>query len=228
VVPTPHLDTAYERELASISQQIGAMAAHAQVMVSQALQALAAQDAALAAQVCVADTALDRMEVECDRACVALLARRAPVAADLRLVAGALKLVTDLERIGDLAVNIAERSIGAGARIGGVPPEVTRLGDAALAELALSLAALTRRDCALAGRLRSEDATTDAHNRAAFDRLLALAGERPDAFEDLLALTSICRQLERIGDHAVNIGEMVVYMVDGRMVRHQSELALAQ
>jgi phosphate transport system protein len=162
------------------------------------------------------------MEITCDQLCVALLARRAPVAGDLRMVTAALKLVTDLERIGDLAVNVARRTGEVGTRLG-IPSEVAELAHCATEELALSLRALTGRDSTTARRLRAEDESTDARNRAAFDRLLALAAEHPDAFEDLLALTNVCRQLERIGDHAVNIAEMVVYMVDGKIVRHQAE-----
>ncbi len=220
MVHTPHLDSVYELELGSISAQIDAMARLAEQMVRGALRVLSEQDPVLAEQICNTDRELDRMEIESDRLCVSLLARRAPVAGDLRLVTAALKVVTDLERIGDLAVNIAKRSVGVGATIG-VPVEVSLLADGAVEELALALRALTRRDTDLARRLHAEDQATDARNRAAFDRLLSLASERPDAFEDLLALTNICRQLERIGDHAVNVAEMVVYLVDGQIVRHQ-------
>ncbi len=223
MVHTPHLDSIYELELASISRQLAAMAVVAEQMVRDAVRALLTRDLELARQVRRTDERLDRMEIECDQLCVALLARRAPVAGDLRLVTAALKLVTDLERIGDLAVNVAKRTDEVGKKIGGIPDEVAQLAHCATEELALSLRALTRRDSVTARRLKTEDESTDARNRAAFDRLLALAAERPDAFEDLLALTNVCRQLERIGDHAVNVAEMVVYMVDGKMVRHQND-----
>lgn len=228
MVYTPHLDSVYELELGTITRQIGAMAVLAEQMVRDAVQALLTRDAELAKRVRQTDERLDRMEIECDQLCVTLLARRAPVAGDLRLVTAALKLVTDLERIGDLAVNVAKRSNEVGSKIGGIPQEVADLAHCATEELALALRALTRRDSTTARRLRTEDQSTDARNRAAFDRLLVLASERPDAFEDLLGLTNICRQLERIGDHAVNVAEMVVYMVDGKMVRHQAEDLTAQ
>lgn len=220
---TPHLDRAYELELAAIVRRVAEMSALAEQMVRDAVRALLDRDAELARQVQESDERLDRLEIAVDELCIALLARRAPVAGDLRMVTATLKLVTDLERIGDLAVNVGKRSIQIGAKLQEIPDEVVELGQAVIEELVLSLLALATRDSSLARRLRDEDQATDARNRAAFDRLLTLSSERPDGFEDLLALTNICRHLERIGDHAVNVAEMVIYMVDGKVVRHRPE-----
>lgn len=220
---TRRLDAAYERELLAIRTHVAKMAALAEEMVQDAVRVLIDRDPDLARKVRDADADLDRIELECDQLCATILARRSPVAGDLRMVTGTLKLVTDLERIGDLAVNICKRSLQIGPGASSVPKEVAELAECVTAELALALEALVRQDSTLARRLRAEDRSTDERNRTAFERLLGLSNERPDSFEDLLALTNVCRNLERIGDHAVNISERVVYMVDGTVVRHSPE-----
>lgn len=230
MVHTPHLDSAYEHELTNITASVSRMSSHAERMVRDAVLAMLSRDGVLAKQVIADDQTLDAYETDIDQLCVRLLARRAPVGADLRMVTATLKLVTDIERIGDLAVNIVKRAGSAGAASGGgsdsvlaVPDEVSALAKAAVEEVALTFRALRERDGALARSLRDQDHTTDACNRAAFDRLIRIGREKPESFEPILALTNICRHLERIGDHAVNIAEMVVYMVDGKVVRHRQD-----
>ena len=222
MVHTPHLDRAYETELAAISATVARMSDHAERMVRDAVLSILSNDPALGRQVIVADEALDAMETEVDQLCVRLMARRAPVGRDLRMVTATLKLVTDIERIGDLAVNVIKR--GGEVAAAGLPKEVADLARTVVDELALSFRALRERDSSLARRLRAEDKTTDAANRAAFDRLLNHCSEHRDEFERVLALTNVCRHLERIGDHAVNIAEMVVYMVDGKVLRHRADV----
>lgn len=219
MVHTPHLDTQYENELRAVRAQVGRMADHAERMVRDAVLALLSADDGLASEVKAADKVLDRMELDSDQLCVRLLARRAPVGADLRLVTATLKLVTDIERIGDLAVNIVKR----GTQTGGqkLPAEVAELARSAVEELALAMDCLRTEDALKARRLYQQDDITDQRNRAAFDRLLRMAGEDPAAFDHILAMTNICRHLERIGDHAVNVAEMVVYMAEGTMLRHK-------
>ena len=218
MVHTPHLDTQYETELKAVTLQVSAMADHAERMVRDAVLALLSNDEALARRVMAADAKLDEMELACDQLCVKLLARRAPVGADLRMVTATLKLVTDVERIGDLAVNIVKR----GLQIGGtpLPAELGALGKSVVDELSFAFDCLRRRDAVAARRMYEQDDVTDSHNRAAFDRLLHIASEDPTAFDRVLAMTNTCRHLERIGDHAVNVAEAVVYMVDGVMLRH--------
>lgn len=218
MVSTPHLDARYESELRALSTRVVQMCDHAERMVRDAVLALLSDDGPLAERVIAADHELDRMELDCDRACVELLARRSPVGADLRMVTAVLKLVADVERIGDLAVNIVKRRRhSAGLR---VPDEVAALGRSVVDEVALAFDCLRRRDAVAARRMYSQDDVTDGHNRAAFDRLLHLASEQPASFDRVLAMTNTCRHLERIGDHAVNVAEAVVYMVDGAILRH--------
>jgi phosphate transport system protein len=220
MVHTPHLDRTYERELATIAAETAVMADRAERMVRNAVLAVATNDQALAKQVIDADQSLDEQETLLDRLCVQLLARRAPVGSDLRMVTATLKLVTDIERIGDLAVNIAKRTARLDPEIG-FPETVRSLADSAVDELALALRSLVQRDAAAARSLRQRDQSTDACNREAFDGLIRLGQERPDKFDAILSLTNVCRHLERIGDHAVNVAEMVVFMVDGKVLRHQ-------
>lgn len=218
MVHTPHLDLRYENELRAVRAQVAAMADHAERMVRDAVLALLSGDEKLAAEVVAADRELDRMELACDQLCVQLLARRAPVGSDLRMVTATLKLVTDVERIGDLAVNIVKRRDQvAGAS---VPGQIAELGRAVVDELGMAMDALRARDGAKARQLYEQDSITDQRNRVAFDHLLRLAQEQPAMVDRTVAMTNICRHLERIGDHAVNIAEAVVYMAEGVNLRH--------
>ncbi|MEQ1505006.1 MAG: phosphate signaling complex protein PhoU [Myxococcota bacterium] len=222
MVHTPHLDLAYERELHAISNLVSTMADAAQAMVGDAVRALLTHDLELGSQIAGRDEHLDGLETRCDDACIQLMARRAPVGRDLRFVTGVLKLVADLERIGDLAVNVVKRDREI-EKLRPLPTEVVDLANSVIAELALALTALKTRDATLARRLRSEDHATDARNRAAFDRLLQVC-EDSGKFNEVLAVTNVCRHLERIGDHAVNVAEMVVYMVEGKVMRHNPDV----
>jgi phosphate transport system protein len=220
----PHLDQQYEHELGHITTHLLKMGNRAEGMVSEAVRALRDRDLGLARHVIGTDDELDRLEVETDALCVALLARRAPVGADLRLVMCALKMVTDLERVGDLAVNIARRAIELNTTPGiEILPEVIELAERASEELTRAMTALRNRDAESARQLRRGDSEVDEANRRAFDRLIRIAKDHPDQFERALAITSVCRHLERVGDHAVNIGEMVVYLASGQVVRHSPE-----
>jgi phosphate transport system protein len=218
VVHTPHLDLRYESELRAVTARVQQMCDLAERMVRDAVLALLSRDEAVARQVIAADRELDLLELECDRLCVELLARRSPVGSDLRMVTATLKLVADVERIGDLAVNIVKRMHQAGDLQ--LPDEVTALARSAIDEVSHAFDCLRRRDAKAAREMYVQDHVTDAHNRAAFDRLLHLASASPGAFDRVLALTNTCRHLERIGDHAVNVAEAVVYMVDGAVLRH--------
>ena len=216
---TPHLDSQYEQELTAISTAVTRMCDQAERMVRDSVLALLSRDESLGKQILAADESLDQAETEIDALCVRLMARRAPVGRDLRMITATLKLVADIERIGDLAGNIVKRGIQIDPVLG-MPEEVSDLAKGVVEELGLAFRALRQRDATLARRLRAEDKGTDDRNRAAFDRLIRLGQGSPQALEPMLALTNVCRHLERIGDHAVNIAEMVVYMVDGKVIRH--------
>lgn len=219
-----HTDSQFQSELDSLLATFNHMGIRARSMVGDAVRAMELNDPDTARRVIAADRDLDRIELEVDRMCLTILARRAPVGEDLRLVTAAMKAVTDLERVGDLAVNIAERALDLYGRPGIEPgPEVGRLALAALNILDRALHAFRERDSAEARELYELDQQVDSHNRLAFRNLIHLTQVHPDQFERALALSSICRHLERVGDHAVNIGERVIFLVEGEEVRHRGQ-----
>ena len=216
-----HTDTQYEAELQALAGLFTQMGNRAILMMADAQRALLLRDPELARYVVTSDNELDRMEMEADRRCLSILARRSPVGEDLRLVPAVLKSVTDVERVGDLAVNIAERALDLHSGPGGEPGDyVVERGKASQSLLERSLDAFRRRDSAAARALHATDLEVDQLNRDAFRRLLDLAAAHPDQMERVMALASICRHMERVGDHAVNIGERVVFLVEGLDVRH--------
>lgn len=217
-----HLDSKYDSELNDLSVHMARMAVRAESMVKDAVRALLERDGELARAVIRSDRELDRLELEADEMSLRLLARRAPFGEDLRFVTVNLKVVTDLERMGDLAVNIAERSLelmqGPGLSAG---KEVEQLASAALVAVSDAVRAYQARDSAVARTVLVNDRQIDALNRGAFELLIRIAHERPDEFDRALALTSVCRHLERIADHATNVAEMVVFLVEAEDVRHR-------
>ncbi len=219
-----HTDAAYDTELAQLSTHVSHMAATAESMLADATRCLLQRDPELARRVIRSDDQLDGLELEADRRAVSVLARRSPVGEDLRFVTAVLKVVTDVERVGDIAVNIAERSLEIMREPGIEPPaELEALAKAATDLFHRAMAAWRARDPAAARLLPDEDRVVDQLNRAAFARLIALTHAHPDQFERALSLLSICRSLERIGDHGVNVGERVIYWLEGKDTRHGGE-----
>ncbi|MEN9786727.1 MAG: hypothetical protein RLZZ299_1991 [Pseudomonadota bacterium] len=219
---TRHTDASYEEELRRLGTHVARMTALSERMARDAVTALRTRDGALARAVVASDPELDRLEIECDAMALRTLARRAPFGEDLRLVMACVKVVTDLERMGDLACNLAQRALELMQDpVGlGPGPEVEQLADAALREVGDAFAAWQARDADAARAVVGADRTVDALNRTAFATLLQLAREQPGQFDRALALTSICRYLERIADHAVNVAEQTVFLVDALDVRH--------
>lgn len=216
-----HTDSQFQAELDHLTSTFNHMGVRARAMVGEAVRALQERDPELARRVIAADRELDRLELELDRLCLTILARRAPVGEDLRFVTAVLKAVTDVERIGDLAVNISERALDLMSRPGIEPSaEVDLLARSATELVDKALYAFRNRDSAEARALYALDQAVDAHNRSAFRHLIHLTQLHPDQFERALALSSVCRHLERIGDHAVNVGERVIFLVEGEEVRH--------
>jgi len=191
--------------------------------VRLAVKGLVERDRAIVDRVLGGDEPLNRLHIEIDSRCFTLLALHQPMASDLRTIVAAVKINTDLERVGDLAVNIAE----AARRYAGHPP-VKRLIDipqmAAIAQSMLrdALDAFVRRDTALARHVLSEDDTLDALKTQIFRELLTYMLQDPSTIEPSLELILVSRHLERIGDHATNIAEDVIFIVSARDVRHHA------
>jgi phosphate transport system protein len=214
------------RDLENLQRKILAMAANVEETVEKAIRALYDRDMALAAALTEGDQEIDREENEIEEDCLKILALHQPVAMDLRRVAASLKINTDLERMGDLAVNIAERAYSY-ARLAHqvpIPPALRNMADLTTTMVRQSLDSFVRLDSALARRICRLDDEVDRHNREIALHLIRLMKESPDNVESGLDLFSVVRQLERIADHATNIAEDVVYLVEGEIVRHHPEL----
>jgi phosphate transport system protein len=185
------------------------------------MRAFAERDAGLARQTMEVDRQVDQLELDIDQLCLRILALRQPVASDLRFITTTMKLVTDLERVGDLGVNICERVVELVAE----PPlpaktSVTRIAEAALAMLHDSLDAFVEGDSVKAAEVIERDNVVDAYYAQLFPELLQVMMNDPSAVYRATRLQSIAKYLERIGDHATNVAEMVVFMVRGKDVRH--------
>lgn len=194
--------------------------------IGKSLKALTARDSDLATEVIEGDTDVDRMEVEIDRICLQILALRQPAASDLRFIATALKIVTDLERVGDEAVNISER-----AREINLEPQLKpyvdlpRMAGLAQAMLKDALDAFVSGDLDLARGVLPRDEEVDNLNEQLFRELLTFMMQDSAALTRSLRLSYISKYLERIADHATNIAQMVIFLVGGEDVRHPRAMA---
>ncbi|CAN5863393.1 phosphate signaling complex protein PhoU [soil metagenome] len=213
----------FQEELEQLKQRLLEMGGLAEDRVRTAVQSLIARERELVEQVLAGDGPINRLHIEIDNRCFTLLALHQPMAVDLRAIVSAVKINTDLERVGDLAINIAE----AATRYLQHPP-VKELVDiprmAAIAERMLrdSLDAYVRRDIAMAEAVLNEDDALDALKTQVFRELLTYMLSDPTKIEPALDLVLISRHLERIGDHATNIAEDVIFMVSARDVRHHA------
>lgn len=197
------------------------MCSRAESMVQQAARSVIQHDTHLARSVLSADAAIDDLELEIDGLCVRYLAVHKPTGYELRMVTTVLKIVTDLERMGDLAGNIASRALDIGTAPGLEPgPEIAELARRATEMIRIAADGFVRDDVGACEVLRARDAELDQLNREAFTHWLSVVQAHPDQANRALAYSSICRYLERIGDHALNIGQMIVLLVEGRDVRH--------
>jgi phosphate transport system protein len=211
----------FQDELGALQERLLAMGGLAEERVCESVRALADRDADLVERLLAGDEPVNELHIEVDDRCFKLLALHQPMAADLRAIVAAVKINTDLERVGDLAVNIAE----AAKRYLQHPPvkpliDIPRMGEIAEGMLRDALDAFVRRDIALAEAVLAEDDRLDALKTQIFRELLTFMLSDPSTIEPSLDLILISRHLERIGDHATNIAEDVIFMVSARDVRH--------
>ncbi len=218
------MSTHLHREIDKLKKKILFMGAETEETVRKSIDALITRNEPLAKQVINGDEELDNLEVEIEEECLKILALYQPVASDLRYVIAVLKINNDLERIGDLAVNIAERAayLSTHAPID-VSLDFKSMADNAQLMLKQSLDSLVNSDTALARQVRIEDEKVDTANRNMFELLEDYIRQNPNRVAEALHLISVSRHLERIGDQATNIAEDVIYMVEGEIVRHQPE-----
>jgi phosphate transport system protein len=216
-----HTNREFERELKQLRERLLAMGGRAEQQIEAAMTALVARDLQRAAHVVDGDARIDQDELDIDELAFAVIARRQPVASDLRFVVLALKIVTDLERIGDLAVNIAKRARDL-AQFPPSPAEarLVELGRRVRGALKDALDAFASSDVERAERVIVGDREIDALNMHLIADTIATPEGGARDFARALAISSISRYLERIGDHATNVAEMVIYSLRGRDVRH--------
>src|SRR5688572_25980586 len=219
-----HTNQAYEAELEALRADVLAMGEKVGFMISGSMRALVGGDKELARRIIELDDEVDRLELAVDERCLRLLAKRQPVASDLRFITTAMKMVTDLERIGDMAVDVSKRTLEIEADgLAGALGMLSEIAELAQAMLGEALAAFIRQDADAAQRVIERDATIDALYGLLQDRLLAAMSEEPKVLRNGTRLLSIAKYLERVGDHVTNLAEMVVFMAEGRDIRHAAD-----
>jgi len=218
---TLHTDRKYEEELGELRRRVLEMGGLVEKQIASAIQALVTRDCALAEAVIQKDHTVNRFDVEIDELCLRLLALRQPAARDLRFITTALKITTDLERIGDRAVSMGERAIELAAEPELKPYiDVPRMAEIAARMLRQSLDAFVREDTDLALAVCRADDEVDQLNRQIFRELLSFMIEDPPSITRAMRILFVSKYLERIADHATNIAEMVIFMVKGKSIRH--------
>ena len=212
-----------ERQIDQLKQKILFVGTLVEEAISKAITALINRDIALAQRVMTSDAEIDRMEVEVEEECLKILALYQPVAADLRFVVSALKINNDLERMGDLAKNIAKRvgQLARGQQID-LPPEIRTMAMQAQEMVKESLDAVVNGDTALARHVREQDDAVDEGRQRIRERVLRGITETPEIAESLMRINSVSKHIERLTDMATNIAEDVIYMVEGEIVRHRA------
>ncbi|HEX3627332.1 MAG TPA: phosphate signaling complex protein PhoU [Verrucomicrobiae bacterium] len=214
------MDTHLDRELDALREKILAMGGHAEAAANQAVQSLIQRDSDLAARVKENDEVIDQLEVEIDDY-VVLQLTKAPLATDLRLVTAAIRISHDLERIGDEATQIAKRAIELSREPAvGSQFNVPQMTIISFEMLKAALDAFSNRDPVAARAVIPRDQEVDALNRAAQQTLAQYMVDHPDTIKRCLHWMVVSKSVERIADHATNIAENVVYLYEGRDIRH--------
>jgi len=219
---TAHTSKDFEQELRTLRERLATMGERAARQIALAMKALADKDDDLARDVVKNDAQIDRDENDVDELALQILATRQPVASDLRFITMSLKFVVDLERIGDLAGGIAKRALELN-RLPSLEPRIdlSKLASLVQKNLQAALDAFVRKDADSATAVITADAEIDKLNASLFAELIAHVATDPATVTRVLPLTSVCRYLERVGDHVKNLAEEVVYMVKATDVRHR-------
>jgi len=217
---TEHTAKAFDGDLQDLARMVAEMGGLAEKQVADSVDALAKRDSALAQRITQADSNIDGLQREIEEKAVLTIARRQPMAVDLRDIVGALRIANDLERIGDLAKNIAKRVIALNGEF--PPPKLIRgvehMTDLVLGQLKAVLDAYARRDLAKAMAVWRGDEEIDAVCTSVFRELLTYMLEDPRNITFCIHLMFCAKNVERMGDHATNIAETVHYVIDGRPI----------
>ena len=216
-----HMSSQFDAELNVIRARLLEMGGKVEIMIANSMRSLVERDSALAEQTIAFDREINAMEIEIDEKCLYLLARRQPAARDLRFVTLALKIVTDLERIGDQCASIAKHALELNREAQLKPYiDLPRMADVVAGAVREALDAFVRGDAPTAARVCREDRFVDELNEQLQRELLTFMMEDPATVERAMRINSISKYLERIADHATNIAEMVIFLVVGKDIRH--------
>jgi phosphate transport system protein len=216
-----HTIKQFEEELRLIKEKVLRLGGLVEEGIANSIKALVERDTQLAERTIENDHVVNGLEVEIDELCLKVLALRQPAASDLRLITTAVKIITDLERIGDMAVNVCERVLELNEEAPLKPYiDIPRMAEAAQRMLKESLDAFVNGDTDLATKVLVEDEFVDDLNRQIFRELLTFMMEDPNTISRAMKILFISKYIERIADHATNIAEMVVFMVKGKVIRH--------
>lgn len=212
-------------EMGMLRTKLLALTSLVESVVAKSISSLENRDPKSAKEVIDLDHLIDSKEVEIEEDCLKVLALHQPVAIDLRYIVGALKMNNDLERIGDLAVNVAEKSIFISkATHVDAPYDYHLMGHKVIAMLKNSIHALIAMDTALARKVCHDDEEVDSIHKNMYQLVFAAIKKNPDDVETLISYLAVSRNLERIADYTTNIAEDVIYMVEGSIVRHRQEI----
>jgi phosphate transport system protein len=214
----------FDEELNSLKEKILKMGLLVESVIRDSIKSLVSRDSELAREVIRRDHQINALDVEIDEECIRLIALRQPKAGDLRFITTAMKITTDLERMGDLAEDICERAI----ELNEEPPlkpyiDIPRMAEIAQGMLIDVLDAFVRKDTQVAYDVIKRDDEVDNLTVQIFNELLFFMIQDPKAVSRAVKITYIAKYLERIADHATNIAEMVVYTVEGKMIRHMED-----
>ena len=217
---TEHTMKAFDADLQDLARMVAEMGGQAEQQISDAIDALDRRDSTLSQQVIASDVQIDSLQREVEEKVILTIARRQPMAVDLRAIVGALRISNDLERIGDLAKNIAKRVLVLDSefRSQKVMRGVEHMAELVLAQIKDVLDAYARRDAQKAIAVWRSDEGVDAVNNSLFRELLTYMMEDPRNIGICIHLLFCAKNIERMGDHATNIAETVYYMVEGRML----------
>ncbi len=219
------METHFHKELQELKEDLLKMASLVEEAISTAVQSLVKRDSDLAKKTFEGEDRINRMEIGIEDTCLTLLALRHPMAADLRFITSAMKIVTDLERMGDQAVNIAERAISLNQEPQLKPyidiPKIAKIAQSMVKDV---LDAFVNSDSKLARCVCERDDMVDGLNDQVFRELLTFMMSNPQTITRAVHLMMVCRCLERIADHATNIAEDVIFLVDARVIKHHADV----
>jgi phosphate transport system protein len=222
---TEHTDKRYEEELKKLREDILYMGGLVEDQIQKAVKSLVDRDSQLAEIIIKRDHEVNRLDVDIDEVCIRLLALHQPAGRDLRFITTGLKITTDLERIGDMAVNICERALELNEESQLKPYiDIPRMAQISQRMIRESLDAFVREDTDLALKVCKDDDEVDQLNAQIFRETISFMIENPQTISRATKIGSVSKYLERIADHATNIAEMVIFMVKGKSIRHLKEL----